>query len=47
MKFGDNTQLALDTIMMRKTDGIPTALLHIMDTELLEELGGHQVGEYF
>lgn len=47
MKFGDNAQLALDTIMMRKTDGIPTAWLHIMDIELLEELGGHQVGEYF
>jgi len=45
-ELNENAKLALDTIMMRKTQSIPTGLLHLMDIPLLEELGGHQRGEY-
>jgi hypothetical protein len=41
-----NAQLALDTINMKPTKGIPTALVHIMDIPFIEEFSGHKPGAF-
>jgi len=41
-----NAQLALDTIAMRPTRGIPTWMLNVMDWAHLEELSGNEAGSY-
>jgi len=42
----ESQQLALDTIARRPTKGIPTFLIHIMDTDILDELAGVPPGTY-
>ncbi len=44
--LGPNAQLALDTINMKPTKGLATALVHIMDIPFIEEFSGHEPGAY-
>jgi len=39
-------QLALDTIAMKSTRGIPSWMIHVMEWERIEELAGHPPGSY-
>jgi len=43
--WGPNAQLALDTIAMRPTRGIPTGSVNVMDIPLIEELAGRAPGD--
>ena len=46
-KWGENTQLALDTLAMRPTKGIPHGgLLHLMGISEIEYFAGHAPGDY-
>lgn len=45
-KWGENAQLARDTIAFRPTKGIPGKILNVMEWSVLEELSGHAPGEY-
>ncbi len=42
----ESQQLALDTIARKKTRGIPTWLIHIMETDLIDEVAGEPAGTY-
>ena len=42
----ENAQLAMDTILQKPANGIPTWLIHIMQHEYIERLAGVQAGEY-
>lgn len=44
--WGANARLAWDTIGLRPTAGIPTAIVHVMDIPLLEEISGRAEGDY-
>lgn len=44
--LGLNAQLALDVINLKPTQGIPTALVHIMDIPFLEAFSGRPPGSY-
>lgn len=44
--WGENAQLAWDTIAMKPARGIPSALVHVMDIPLMEEISGHPSGAY-
>ena len=44
--WGANAQMALDTIAMKPTRGIPSGLLFVMDWALLEEISQHPEGAY-
>lgn len=45
-KMTENVKLALDTIHQKKTNGIPTWLVHIMEHSQIERIAGVQPGEY-
>ena len=45
-RLGENAQLALNTIEHRPMKGIPSWMLNVMDWGLLEEVSGHEAGEY-
>ena len=45
-KWGANAQLALDTIAMKPTKGIPHWAFNIMDWDMLELLAGANPGDY-
>ncbi|MHA1564040.1 MAG: uroporphyrinogen decarboxylase family protein [Alphaproteobacteria bacterium] len=45
-QWQDNARLALDTIAMRETKGIPTWLFHTMQWSQLEVLSGNPPGSY-
>ena len=45
-ELGDRVQLAMDTIALKETRGIPTFMVHVMDMELLEEFSGHAKGDF-
>jgi hypothetical protein len=45
-KWGANAQLALDTIAMKPTKGIPHWMLNIMDWDTLEHVAGARPGDY-
>lgn len=42
----ENAQLALDTIMLRPTRGIPSFIFHVLKHSYLERLAGVDEGEY-
>lgn len=44
--FESNAQLALDTLAMKPTKGIPHCHAHIMEIPLIEELAGVPAGDY-
>lgn len=44
--YGENAQMAIDTLAMRPTKGIPHWAAHVMDIPLMEELAGVQPGDY-
>lgn len=41
-----NAQLAYDTLQLKHTDGIPIALVHIMEHGIIERLAGTEPGSY-
>ena len=45
-QWQSNAQLALDTIAMRQTGGIPAWMLNAMQWSQLEELSGNPPGSY-
>lgn len=45
-QWGENAQLAWDTIAFKPTKGIPSKLLFLMDWALIEEVSGHAPGSY-
>jgi len=45
-RAGENARLAMDTIAMKPTRGIPSSLVHVMDIGFLEQVGGHPAGAY-
>lgn len=45
-EFGERAQLAIDTLAMKPTKGIPQWMCHIMDIPLTEEIAGVQPGDY-
>ena len=44
--LGPRAQLALDTLMMRPTLGLPAWMAHVMQISEIEHFGGHAPGEY-
>ena len=46
IRLHENAQLALDTIMLRPTRGIPSFAFHVMKHSYLERLAGVGEGEY-
>lgn len=44
--WGENVELALDTLEMRPCDGIPSWMVHVMDVSFVEELTGSPRGGY-
>lgn len=44
--MNDNAQLALDTLLQRPTQGIPTWLLNVMEHPHIERLAGTEIGSY-
>jgi len=45
-QWGENAQLAVDTLEHKPTKGIPNMSMNVMDWGLLEEVSGHAPGEY-
>jgi hypothetical protein len=45
-KWGENAQLALDTLAMKPTKGIASWILNVMDWGMLEEVAGFKPGDY-
>ncbi len=46
-QYEDNARLALDTLAMKPTKGVPHWLVHVMDIPLIEELAGVAHGDYY
>lgn len=44
--FSENARMALDTILQKPTQGIPTRTLHIMEHKYIERFAGAQPGDY-
>ena len=44
--LGENARLAADTLAMKRTRGIPTLMLHVMDISFQEQRSGHPQGSY-
>lgn len=44
--LGENAQLALDTIMLMRTEGIPSFAFHVLKHSYMERLAGVGEGEY-
>ena len=44
--MGDRAQLALDTIELKVTQGIPSWMMHVMDVEFIEDFTGHARGDF-
>ena len=44
--MSENAQLALDTILQRPTEGIPSKTLFLMQHAIVERLAGAQPGDY-
>jgi len=46
LTFGPNARLALDTIAMKATNGIPTYCMFLMDMPFMERMSGYAPGDY-
>ncbi len=44
--WGRRAQMALDTLAMKETTGIPTWMVHVMDYPFLAQLAGHPASDY-
>ena len=44
--WGERARMAWDALAMRPTRGMPSWMLHVMDMPLMEELTGHEPGDY-
>ena len=46
-QWGENARLAVDTLEMKLTRGIPSWMFHTMDIPFMESVSGHLPGDYF
>jgi hypothetical protein len=44
--LGDRAQMALDTVELKDTTGIPSWMVHVMDMEFIEDFTGHARGDF-
>lgn len=44
--LGENARMAWKTLRLEPTQGIPSCLVYTMDIQFMEELSGHQSGDY-